>query len=187
MASGPIHLAIAKKYIEKNRELNKYEVLKGTIYPDTIKDKNLSHYADITKRGKDNINHLQGKVNLYTFLINHPNLTDFEFGWFLHLMTDYLFFDECFTKEYLLTHTYEEFRHDLYFGYDCLNEYLTKKYKITREDFTDYPNEIYHGIPYQENIFTFEQIDSFITRASSINTNEYIKKIKLAKCNIKPY
>ena len=187
MASSPIHLAIAKKYIEKNINLNKEEVLKGTIYPDTIKDKNTSHYADLTKRGKDNVSHLQGKVNLYSFLLDHPTLDDFEFGWFLHLITDYLFFEECFTKEYLLSHTFDEFRKDLCFGYDCLNQYLTEKYKITREDFTIYPEEIYPGIPYQDNIFTKEQIDEFISRVSEIDTNQYIKKIKIAKCNIKPY
>lgn len=187
MASGNIHIAIAKKYLEKNSKLNRFEVLKGTIYPDTIKDKNSSHYADIEKRGLDNISHLQGKVNLYSFLLDHPNLNDFEYGWFIHLMTDYLFFDECFTKEYLLTHTYDEFRRDLYFGYDCLIGYLNKKYNITKEDFTIYPNEMYPEKPYQKSIFTKKLIDDFITRVSNIDTEEYIKKIKLAKKNIKPY
>ena len=65
-------------------------------------------------------------------------------------MTNYLFFDECFTKEYLLTHTYKEFRQDLYFGYDCLNKYLTEKYNITTANYTIYLNEIYTGIPYQK-------------------------------------
>jgi len=94
MASSPIHLAIAKKVLEKYNNYDKRQVLAGSLYPDTIQDKNKSHYADLSKRGKDNINHLAGKVNLYSFLLEHDNLNSFEFGWFLHLVTDYLFFEE---------------------------------------------------------------------------------------------
>ncbi len=187
MASGYIHLAITKNYLKKYSYLSKEDVLRGTIYPDTVKDKNISHYGDMSKRGKDIISHLQGKVNLYSFLIEHTNLTDFEFGWFLHLMQDFLFFDECFSKDYLLTHSYEDFRSDLYFGYECSNDYLAHKYAISREDFTIYPDEMYPGIPYQDNILSKELIDSFIDRASSIDICQYIEQIKIAKRNIKPY
>lgn len=186
MASSPIHLAIAKMYIERNSNLNKEEVLKGTLYPDTIKDKNISHYADLSKRGKDSVSNLQGKVNLYSFLLEHPSLNDFEFGWFLHLFTDYLFFDECFTKEYLLTHTFEEFRKDLYYSYDCLTDYLISKYNITMEDYTIYPNEFFPGKGYKPCLFSKEMIDDFIYRCGSIDIDSYVKKIVLVKGNVKP-
>ena len=42
-----------------------------------------------------------GKAPYITFILD-----DFELGWFLHLVTDYLFFDECFSKEYLLENSY---------------------------------------------------------------------------------
>lgn len=187
MASSPIHLAIAKKYIERYNLLDKRLVLSGTLYPDTVKDKNISHYADLEKRGHDNISHLAGKVNLYSFLLEHENMDSFQFGWFIHLVTDYLFFDECFTKEYLLSHSYEEFRRDLYFSYDCLTNYLMEKYNITMEDYTIYPNEFFPGKGYKECLFTKDMIDDFITRVSSIDINEYVKKIKLSKGNVKPY
>lgn len=186
MASSPIHLAIAKKVLEKENNLDRRKVLAGALYPDTVQDKNKSHYADLTKRGKNNVSHLAGKVNLYSFLLEHENLTDFEFGWFLHLVTDYLFFDECFTREYLLTHSYETFRKDLYFAYDCLCEYLIEKYGITMEDYTDYRSEFYPGTGYQECIFSKELIDSFINRVSTIDYNKYVKKIRQAKINVKP-
>ncbi len=98
------------------------------------------------------MSYLQGKVNLYAFLQNHQDLNDFELGWFLHLVTDYLFFDECFTKEYLLTHTFQQFREDLEFAYSHLNLYLSKKYHITKEDYQAYPNEFYPGVEYQKCI-----------------------------------
>lgn len=91
MASATIHLAIAKKYLEKHNELDYEKVIAGTLYPDATEDSDKSHYTDIN-RGKDNISHVRGKVNLYAFLKEHKTLDDFELGWFLHLVTDYLFF-----------------------------------------------------------------------------------------------
>lgn len=184
MASSAIHLAVAKKILEHNKALNKKEVLKGSLYPDTVK-KDISHYTDLNRK-TDNVSHLQGKVNLYAFLLDHPNLTDFEIGWFIHLFTDYLFFDECFTKEYLLTHSYEEFRHDLYFSYDCTTNYIIDKYNITMEDYESYPNEFYPGKEYQDCLFTKEMLDELINHAGNINIEKYIEKIKKHKRNVKP-
>ena len=39
MASSPIHLAIAKKFLERNKNYDKGLVLSGTLYPDTNKYK----------------------------------------------------------------------------------------------------------------------------------------------------
>ena len=186
MASAPIHLAIAKKVAERYPHYDERQLLAGTLYPDTIENKNKSHYADLTKRDKDLVSQLAGKVNLYAFLLEHKSLTSFEFGWFLHLVTDYLFFDECFTETYLLTHDFESFRKDLYFAYDCLCNYLITKYNITMDDYTDYLSEFYPGIDYQDCIFAKEIIDNFITRVSSIDYNKYVMKIRHAKINVKP-
>ena len=98
MASATIHLAIAKKYLEKHNELDYEKVIAGTLYPDATEDSDKSHYTDIN-RGKDNISHVRGKVNLYAFLMEDKTLDDFELGWFLQLVTDYLFFKEFFSDK----------------------------------------------------------------------------------------
>lgn len=185
MASSPIHLAIAKNFLKKYKNYEEYSVLSGTLYPDTVKDKTLTHYTDVT-RGKDLISHLAGKVNLPMFLKEHEYLSSFEFGWFLHLVTDYLFFDECFSKEYLLTHNLKELQHDLYFSYDCLCDYIVCKYNITMRDYTCYPDEFFPGKSYQNCLFSKDLIDNFIKRVSDIDINSYIKKLKYAGINIKP-
>lgn len=185
MACATIHLAVAKKYLENHKELNYEKVIAGTLYPDASQNKDKSHYTDIN-RGNDNISHIRGKVNLYEFLKEHKKLEDFELGWFLHLVTDYLFFEECFTKEYLLSNTYQDFCKDLYFAYDCLNSYLSEKYNITKDDYKNYPNEFYPGKPYENCILSTEMIDKFISRVSDINLEKYIKKIKEYQSNIKP-
>lgn len=185
MAGPTIHLAIAKKYLKNHKELNYKRVIAGTLYPDAIENNDKSHYTDIN-RGSDNLSHVRGKVNLYAFLNEHENLDDFELGWFLHLVTDYLFFEECFTEEYLLTNSYKDFCKDLYFAYDHLNLYLSEKYHITKNDYKDYPSEYYPGFPYEDCILPKEMIDTFIEKVSNIDLNKYIKKIKKHQSNIKP-
>lgn len=120
VACATIHLTIAKKYLENHKQLNYEKVNAGTLYTDATLDNDESHYND-KKRGRDNLSHVRGKVNLYSFLKEHESLNDFEFGWFLHLVTDYLFFEECFTEDYLLSNSYEKFCKDLYFAYEHLN------------------------------------------------------------------
>ena len=185
MACATIHLAIAKKYLENHKQLNYEKVIAGTLYPDASPNNDESHYTDIN-RGNDNVSHVRGKVNLYAFLKEHESLNDFELGWFLHLVTDYLFFDECFTEEYLLTNSYENFCQALYFAYEHLNLYLSEKYNITEKDYKDYPNEYYLGKAYKDCILTKEMINEFINRVSNIDLNKYIQKIKKYQTNVKP-
>lgn len=185
MACATIHLGVAKKYLEKNSNINYEEFIAGTLYPDAAKDNDKTHYTDLN-RGEDNVSHVRGKVNLYAFLDNHDSLNDFELGWFLHLVTDYLFFEECFSTEYLLNNSYKKFCQDLYFAYNCLNLYLSEKYHITDDDYKRYPSENYPGIPYEDCILSKEMIDDFIERVSSINLEDYIIQIKESRKNIKP-
>lgn len=185
MACSTIHLAIAKTFFKNHNNLNYENFIAGTLYPDAAEDNDKSHYTD-TNRGNNNLTHIRSKVNLYAFLQEHQTLNDFELGWFLHLITDYLFFEECFTTKYLLEKSYEDFCKDLYFAYRCLNTYIEEKYSITKEDYKSYPSTFYPGIPYQDCILKPSIIDDFIERVSSINIHNYIKKIIENKKNIKP-
>ena len=185
MACATIHLAIAKKYLEKHTTLNYRDVIAGTLYPDAADNNDESHYTNLN-RGNDNVSHVRGKVNLYSFLKDHEYLNDFELGWFLHLITDYLFFEECFDTEYLLENSYEQFCKDLYFAYNHLNLYLSEKYNITEDDYIDYLSEYHSGVPYEECILSRDLIDTFINRVSSIDLEKYIKKIHKIRSNVKP-
>ena len=180
-----IHLAIAKKFLKSHPYLNKYEFIDGTLYPDASSDNDKTHYTNLN-RGSDNLSHVRGKVNLYAFLKEHESLNDFELAWFLHLVTDYLFFEECFTEEYLLNTSYDDFCKDLYFAYYCINGYIEEKYDVSEDDYKSYPDEYYSSIPYEDCILPKDMIDKFIIRVSSIDLDNYIKKIKKYKTNIKP-
>ena len=93
MASSAMHLAVAKKYLEKNKDknFNYKKVMAGTLYPDAAKDKDKTHYT-MSCRGNNLVTYLASKVSLYDFLVEYEVVESFELGWFIHLIADYLFF-----------------------------------------------------------------------------------------------
>ncbi len=186
MASPNMHLAIAKKYMEKNSSIDSASFLSGTIYPDVTIDKSTTHYTDLVSTDKLS-DHLFHKVNLYRFLKSHENMSDFELGWFLHLVGDFIFFTEYFDSEYVEKVDYKDFCRALYYSYDCTNKYIWDKYSLSMDDLKDYPTEYYPGFPeYRKCILSKEQVDDFINRVSSIDINKYIEKILKTGYNVKP-
>lgn len=185
MASVAMHLAIAKKYLEKHKELDYKEFIKGTLYPDAETNSIKLHYPKSSIMGEFAIG-VYDKVDLYAFLTDYPKLNDFELGYFLHLVTDYLFFHECFTRDYLINTKREQFCKELYHAYDCLDSYLFAKYHITKEDYKAYPSEYYPGIPYEECLLSKDLVNNFIKRVSFIDLDKYINKVQEFGVNVKP-
>lgn len=111
MAGYVIHLSVAKEYLKKHPDDNEdyNEFIEGVIFPDSVKIKSETHYGPESS-----------KSNLYDFLQEHKLNTSFERGYFLHLLTDYLFYNkylDCIST-------------DIYNDYDILNDTLIKKYDI---------------------------------------------------------
>lgn len=186
-----IHLAIGKRYIEKQK--NKKDVIKnensfynGLVAPDLVNDKKISHYT--TETNKNNLEkYLLGKVRLDLYLKENKVETDFEKGVFLHLFTDYLFFNEFFKKEYIKNITYQDFVRDLYYSYEKTNDYLNKKYNI---DFSIFGDRLIKNIEKNKKeknlkedmknrklIFSEKDLDEFIEKVSSINIDEVVMRL----------
>ena len=145
MAGYVIHLAVAEEYRKKHAgEISDYnEFINGVIYPDSVSDKSLTHYGPKSS-----------KVHLKEFLINNSLESDYNKGYFVHLITDYLFYN----------HFLKIFSKDIYNDYDILNEYLIKKYKV------HIPKEIQKSIFYKEgklSILNQKDIVDFIDNVSS--------------------
>ena len=85
MAGYVIHLAVGEEFIRNfPNEITNYEdFIKGIIYPDSVEDKSLTHYGEKSS-----------KVNLKLFFNERDILDDFNKGYFLHLVTDYLFYNK---------------------------------------------------------------------------------------------
>lgn len=197
MPGFQIHLAVAKRYLEKNPSSisNPLDFYHGVISPDLVSNKDISHYTYQGKRSTDLVQYLNEKVELYRFLEKEKVDTDFQKGVFLHLITDYIFFNYFFSKEYLSTVPYEKFAKRLYFAYDLTNSYIEEHYQL---DFFDFKETIMKAV-YQskkdrnllhetptEGIFTISEIDQFIEEVSSTSLEEYIGVILKAKKNVLP-
>lgn len=106
-----IHVAVAQEYLRKHKNSeNVKQFVEGTVEPDFVKPKSLSHY------GKS-----PAYTNLKNFLDNNEINSSFQKGFFVHLITDYLFYN----------HYLEKFsREDIYNDYDILNGKLIKKYNV---------------------------------------------------------
>lgn len=148
-----IHLAIAEKYLEKNMNEKDNEFIDGVIYPDETDDKYKTHYWNEMR-----------SVNLYNFLKENKIYTSFNRGYFLHLLTDYLFYNKYI--EYWST--------DIYTDYDLLNLYLIERYRIKL------PSRIKKYVHTAEQgnrlkILSKEVVDKFIEDLSSLDL-EHIKK-----------
>lgn len=194
MASFNIHLAIGKRYIEKSKSIkNMNDFYKGIIDPDLVNDKKISHYTSV--QDKTNLlKYLAGKVQLNEYLKINNIDNDYNKGVFLHLITDYLFFNNFFNDTYLNNISYKEFCEDLYYSYDITNDYIENKYKIDYTIFLELINNNINKNKKEKNISTeirknilpYSILDEFIEYVSNISLEEYKNKIINANKNVLP-
>lgn len=156
MAGYVIHIAVAQEYLNKHKDEseNYDEFIKGVIYPDSVKDKSLTHYG-----------RKSSKVILRDFLKENEIDNSFKRGYFLHLITDYLFYNK-----YL-----EYFSKDIYDDYDILNKSLIEKYNI------NLPEEIEQFCFYKSGetkVLSFQMATKIIDEISSLDIYEIEKEIK---------
>ena len=157
MPSCAIHLAIAEEYLRKNEKNseNYSEFIKGVVYPDTVEDKSKTHYGEYSSQS-----------NLQSFLKENDTLNSFKKGHFLHLLTDYVFYNKCI----------DCWSEDIYNDYDILNDSLIEKYKLV------IPEEGKQFIHSQQNldlkILNSTLVDNFISEISEMNLDGVIQDVK---------
>ena len=170
MASSAIHLAVAKKYYERNNISDYDNFIAGSLYPDAADDKDQAHYTD-SNRGTNNVSYLQSKVNLYSFLKGRKELNDFELGWFLHLVTDYLFYNKYLDKIE---------KPQIYYDYDYTNEDIVNKYSL------ELPEEVYKDVSFKKGtpkILTLELAYKIIEEVSNLDILEIEKNVNNIEWN----
>lgn len=111
MAGYVIHIAVGEEFIKNHpRQIKNYnEFIEGIIYPDSVKDKSLTHYGPKSSM-----------VNLKEFFSDRDIDNDFNKGYFIHILTDYIFYNK-FLKV---------FSKVVYNDYDILNKQLEDKFKV---------------------------------------------------------
>ena len=150
MAGYVIHLAVAEAYIKKHpKDIDDYKkFIEGVIFPDSVSDKSITHYGEKSS-----------KVNLRCFLEENEINDDYNKGYFLHLVTDYIFYNkllECFSK-------------DIYNDYDILNKELQEKFDVK------IPENIKENVFYKEGktkILELKSVIKFIEEVSDYKLSE---------------
>ena len=182
-----IHLAVAKKYLEKHPEENTEEFILGSIAADTEtpidkylslpgNDKNNRHFGE--NYNTDNlIEYMKRKVNFQRFFATNDINTSFVRGYFLHLVCDYYFFGEYINDEILANMSLKDAIKIGYNDYNIITPILIKKYNLK------IPKEIREMVSHPGigsiRILDLETVSRFIDEMS--NTDLETLKVELLK------
>lgn len=179
-----IHLAVAKKYLEKHNEDEKDFIL-GTIAPDinlpdidkyikgTSEDKKGHHFGNSIETNSL-IEYMKNKVNFELFFSYNDINTSFAKAYFLHLLCDYYFFGEYIKDERLKDLSLKEAIKVGYNDYNLITPILINKYGL------EVPDQI-RDMMMQEGYGELQVLDlatvyRFIDEMSSLNLED--EKIK---------
>ena len=105
-----IHLAVGKVYAQNNKieDLNVFE--RGIIEPDMVENKAISHYGPYSSQ-----------PGLNQFVKANGISSSYNEGYFLHLVTDYLFYQKFLSR----------WDKAIYDDYNKLNSRLLRKTELT--------------------------------------------------------
>lgn len=146
-----IHLAVGNVYSQNNKIQNITNFEKGIIAPDLAPDKIKSHYGQHSS---------EPALNKY-IQINGNNLNNYQEGYFLHLVTDYLFYNKFLTL----------WNPTIYEDYDILNSRIMKKYKVV------IPEKIKNIVQFKDgnlSILNESDIYNFIDSVGKIDIRQII-------------
>lgn len=147
-----IHLAIGKIYAQNNQINNLKDFERGIIGPDMSKNKAKSHFGPYSSQ-----------PGLNEFLKINGISNSYDEGYFLHLVTDYLFYNR-FLDRWDTT---------IYDDYDRLNSKLMEKYRIVL------PEEVQEKIKFKNgemSILNEEELYKFINSVGKIDIRQMISQ-----------
>lgn len=150
-----IHLAVGSVYLQNNKIKDIKDFNKGIIEPDMISDKTKSHY------GPDS-----SHPGLNRFIDLNGISSDYKEGYFLHLLTDYLFYNR-FLKEW---------DSNIYNDYNKLNSIIKEKYKII------IPKEIENIVKFKTGkleVLNEGELYRFIDSVGKLNIREIVLRRNL--------
>lgn len=151
-----IHLSVAEEYLKKHadKKENYNDFIEGIIFPDSVKDKSLTHYGIKSS-----------KSNLLRFLKDRDIDNSFNRGYFLHLLTDYLFYNR-----YVDTMT-----KDMYNDYDLLNAKLIEKYDVKIPEKVQ--NQVFYKTEGSLKILSEDLVIKFINEVSQYDIDKIKKDV----------
>lgn len=176
MPSMAIHLAVGNEYV-KNFDVDNFsEFRQGIIKPDIVgmksmAEKQKAHYTDPMPPNATIYQTCFTKVNLHNYLTKNNLKTDFDKGYFLHLITDYYFFGYQLLKKPDLEKI--QFK-ELYPDYEKIAKEIKQKYNVDDSD-TPWGNLYRSGEPH---LFKKQDIYDLIYVCSQIDLKTIEKQVK---------
>ena len=156
MPSFVIHIAVANEYLRKhNKKESKEEFIKGNLEPDLANNKKSAHYCERISY-----------IYLDKFLEENKIEDSFDRGYFLHLVTDYLFYNK-----YLDYYVKDK----LYNDYYILNKEIIEKYNV---ELIDKIKEFMILKEGKLEVLNIDMIHRLIEEASSLDLDVVAKEIK---------
>lgn len=147
-----IHLAIGKVYEKKNEIKNIKDFEKGIIAPDMTDNKSKTHYGPYSSM-----------PNFNKYIIEHGINNEYDKGYLLHLISDYLYYNYFLKK----------WDNKIYNDYDILNKKIMEKYELT------IPEEIKKYAKFKDGELTWineKGLYKFIEYFNKINLEQIVKK-----------
>ena len=170
------HYIIALKSIEKNNVTNIQEYIDGSFYPDFYQ-KPQSHYTDNSKVKKP-LDKLLFKVDLEAFVKEHTINTDHDKGYFLHLLTDYLFYHDLCIEKYAHNPDFIRCLHNLGVEYTKINKALYELYKYDNTYINSEYLQFFTRPDEDPEFFTHEELKNFIEHCAALDLNKEYNNIK---------
>lgn len=177
MASIAMHIATANVHLKNFEDiLNKDEFIRGVVAPDVLGflgDKIASHYGNPRFEGESLKHKFEGKVNLNKFLQERTINTDYDKGYFLHLLGDFYFFNQLLYRPEF-EQNYDP--HAIYNDYAVLQNDIVQKYDVHYTPETEHWNITKVG---QTKMFDFKQACAFVEFCGKLdlkNMAEIIRK-----------
>ena len=133
MPGVAVHLSVAKRYIEKHKNeiMNVRDFYDGNILPDMQGDKEDTHYG--SRKSNDLITKFREKIDIKKFLEKNTLDNDINRGKYLHLVTDWEYYNNFLPLDYLKTVSSFEYSKDITFTSSSLDNFLIDRYKLTTD------------------------------------------------------
>lgn len=169
-----VHYAIAKEYLDKHREEDYEEFMRGSFYPDICDNRLESHFS--TSSIEDGMKlYLKNKVNLTNFLSKYSLDNSFNRGYYLHLIADRIFYLKYSDIKILDEKESKEISRELIHDYNVITTSLLNKYDFKASDFL--PEKYVRIIEVKEygdlNIIREEDINDLIDKLKNIDLDNY--------------
>ena len=174
MAHVAIHEIIADRYIKKHPgEIeNQEEFIKGSVAPDLNEQltqrrtsKDISHY------GRWSNGNVETNIDKFLEDENIDITKDYWKGYFLHLFTDYQFYNNKFNEEF---EEIKKINGNLREEYDYLFKEILERYNIILSKYTD---KYVHIKEREPRYIKLGKLLDFIEEISDINIDDEIKLI----------